>query len=108
MQKHLSSMNAVGNKNALSIRGPIQGLQIIPVFHMDGLRRVAAQGEDFNRRLRVLADTNACAIRREIPVEQLGWCGDINSDEFRSAAMQRVERRENESPAIVGQFAKHT
>src|SRR4029077_14274296 len=102
MQECLASMDAVGNKKPLAIRGPIQRLQVIPTFHVNDLRRVAAQGKNLNRPLRALGDGNAGPVQRKIPVEKLRLSANIKSGKLKSPAFQRVECGHNELFAIVG------
>src|SRR5271170_246974 len=101
-------MDAIGNKESIAIRGPIQGIQVIPALHIKAARGVASQGNNFNRLLRSPEVGKACAIRRKIPVELLGFAVQVNSSQLGSATLQWVELREEELFAIFAQLDKHT
>src|SRR5258708_18537036 len=101
-------MNAVFNKKTVATCGPIQGIELIPAFNMNGLSGIGMQGENFDWVIRSSSETDAQSVRREIPVKFFGFAVDGHSGKFRTAAGESIECRENEMRAIVRAFGKNT
>src|SRR5713101_7337154 len=102
MQKRPFLAIAGNNKQALAVCGPIQRHQVVPAFHLNPLRCLAAQGENVYGPCRTWSSGNAPAIRRKVKPPLILNRAEIKASELWTASMQRVERRNSHLLVIVG------